>query len=298
MRPTDTSYPGARSPGAPQSLDARSPDTPPRGTRHVPVDPRFRRRWAEARRAEGRRRLRLLLAVASCGAVAGGLFGIAHSPLLRARDVKVIGDSHTSLSTLLAAARLAPGDGTLMISAGSPAAVRAVDALPWVSSVSFHRDWPWTVVLRVTARVPAAIVEGSARVEVIDRTGRVLEVVKQSDAPSALPVVTGALLAVAGHRVLPAPGTSQGALGAEIAAAAACPPALAARHLVLSYSATLGGLVARVGQAQALVLLGDQSQMELKMAVLAELVQRVVISGYAQVDLTAPDRPALTPLAN
>ena len=36
-----------------------------------PVDPRFRRRWAEARRAEGRRRLKVLLARPVGGAVVG-----------------------------------------------------------------------------------------------------------------------------------------------------------------------------------------------------------------------------------
>jgi hypothetical protein len=33
-----------------------------------------------------------------------------------------------------------------------------------------------------------------------------------------------------------------------------------------------------------------------KMAVLEELASRVTLTGYSQVDLTVPERPALTPV--
>jgi hypothetical protein len=65
----------------------------------------------------------------------------------------------------------------------------------------------------------------------------------------------------------------------------------------LAYSAR-SGLVAHVGAGPALVLLGDASGLATKLAVLEELVSRVGLAGYAQVDLTVPERPALTPLPN
>ena len=44
------------------------------------------------------------------------------------------------------------------------------------------------------------------------------------------------------------------------------------------------------------VLLGDASGLSFKLAVLEELASRVTLAAYSQVDLTVPQRPALTPL--
>jgi len=71
----------------------------------------------------------------------------------------------------------------------------------------------------------------------------------------------------------------------------------AQRKVGLSYSAATG-LVARVGAGPALVLLGDTSDLATKLAVLEELANTVDLAGYSQVDLTVPERPALTPLPN
>jgi hypothetical protein len=72
---------------------------------------------------------------------------------------------------------------------------------------------------------------------------------------------------------------------------------LAGRGLQLAYSAALG-LRAYVGPAKTVVLLGDPGQVGVKLAVLEELAAQVSLSAYAQVDLTVPQRPALTPLSN
>ena len=142
-----------------------------------PVDPRFRRRWAEARRAEGRRRLQILAQRCrrwgQCSAVVSGLL---HSPLLRVRDVIVIGNTHTPRAEVLAAAGMAAGDGTvLMVDAGPAGARRAVDALPWVAGATFERRWPWTLVIRLTERSPVARVASLGVVDLVDKSGRVLE---------------------------------------------------------------------------------------------------------------------------
>jgi cell division septal protein FtsQ len=90
------------------------------------VDPRFRRRWAEARRAEGRRRLKILLSVLAVAAVLGGCIGSLFSPLFRVRDVIVIGNTHTPRAQVLAAAGIAAQDRTvLMVDAGPPSARRS-----------------------------------------------------------------------------------------------------------------------------------------------------------------------------
>ena len=262
-----------------------------------PVDPRFRRRWAEARRAEGRKRLRALVAVVGVITVVAGAFGLLHSTLFRVRDITVIGNTHTPRAQVVVAAGLSNGQA-LMVDAGSVAAVRAVDALPWVSTVTFTHRWPWTIVVRVQERAPAALITtASGGTDVVDHTGRVLEVLTSSERAPTLPVVVGAQGAPPGQRVLPAAKIAAGQLDEVLGAAAAVPSALAERHLEVVSSPTLG-LVAYIGAAKTLVLLGDGSQIQLKMAVLEELSARVQLSGYEEVDLTVPGRPALTPVPN
>jgi hypothetical protein len=271
-------------------LDAPGP------CRRLAVDPRFRRRWAEARRAEGRRRLRALVVVLGVVVVIAGGVGLLHSPLFRVEHVTVVGDGKTPRAEIIAAAGLDRGR-SLMVDAGGPVAERAVQALPWVGTVSFTRRWPWTVVVTVRERVPAAIVTTTGGSDVVDPTGRVLEVLPALERAPALPVVEGARGALPGQRISPNSGTSGAELGEVLTAAAATPPTLAGRGLQLAYSPALG-LRAYVGSARTVVLLGDPAQVGVKLAVLEELAAQVTLSGYAQVDLTVPLRPALTPLPN
>jgi len=268
---------------------------PPTKELEVPaVDPRFKRRWAEARRAEGRRRLRVLLILLAVVAVMGAAIGLVYSPVLRVRHVIVLGNAHTPTAQVLVAAGMAAGDRTvLMIDAGPPRAQDAVEALPWVGTATFQRRWPWTVVIRVTERAPVARVVSNGAQELVDRTGRVLEV-SPSRIP-ALPIVIGVKEAPAGAGISPGPGLDQTDLQELLAAAGATPRPLGERKLELAYSPP-AGLIAYIGPSRTAVLLGDASVLADKLAILQELASRVNLAGYSQVDLTVPERPALTPL--
>jgi len=263
-----------------------------------PVDPRFRRRWAEARRHEGRRRLRAIVSLLAVVAAVAGCIGLLHSSLFRVRDVVVHGSTHTPRALVVLAAGLSgPDNGTLMIDAGRERAVKAIEALPWVATATFSRHWPWTVVIAIKERSPVALIVSGGAVDEVDATARVLEVVPPHEAPPSLPVVLGAQGAQPGSDVSPGPGLPRPALEQLLTAAGATPPALAERRLQLAYSAQRG-LVAHVGAGSALVLLGGPSGLSTKLAVLEELASRVGLGGYSQVDLTVPERPALTPLPN
>jgi cell division protein FtsQ len=233
------------------------------------------------------------VALASAGVLVGATFGALHSPVFEVRRVEVFGNAHTPKALIERAAGLSRG--SLMISAGSARAVRAVDALPWVASVSFERRWPWTLVLKVTERRPAALVPGRGSADVVDATGRVLETVRLGAQSPVLPVVTGATQAEPGQRVAAVAPTTGTGLSLLLEAASTTPGPLAARHLVLTWSPSLG-LEARVGAFPATVLLGDGSELAYKMAVLTELAERVQLASYSLVDLTVPQRPALTPV--
>jgi POTRA domain, FtsQ-type len=263
-----------------------------------PVDPRFRRRWAEARRAEGRRRLKILLVLLAGAVVVGGCIGLLYSPVFRVRNVIVIGNAHIPRAQVLAAAGMATTDGhVLMVDAGPAKARQALDALPWVAQATFERRWPWTLVIKLEERSPVArIVSGNAE-DVVDKSGRVLTVSRSAAGKPgpALPVIMGVQGAPPGAYVSPGTGLNGPDVGELLAAANAAPHALAERHLRLAYSAA-NGIVGYIGAAKTAVLLGDASSLSFKLAVLEELASRVTLAAYAQVDLTVPQRPALTPL--
>jgi len=268
---------------------------PPRGSLRPEVDPRFRQRWAEARRAEGRRRLHALVAMALVVATAGGAVALLHSPVFRVKNVVVVGNTHTPAAEVVAAAGL--NSRQLMIDTGSGAADRAVEALPWVATASFTRHWPWTLIITVRERSAAALVAVAGGSDVVDRTGRVLEVLPAREQFLPLPVVEDARGARAGQRVSPGAEADAAQLAELLSAAAVVPAPLARTGLELAPSPALG-LLAYVGPAKTMVLLGDLSQIAMKWAVLEELTRQLALSGYAQVDLRVPQRPALTPQPN
>jgi len=144
-----------------------------------PVDPRFRRRWAEARRAEGRRRLRVLVCLLFVMGLLGGVLGVLHSPLMRVRHVVVEGNVHTPSASVLVAADLMGRAPTLMVDAGSRRERLAVEALPWVATASFATRWPWTVVVTVKERVPVAVIDVTGGADVVD-----LSLIHISSAPA------------------------------------------------------------------------------------------------------------------
>jgi cell division septal protein FtsQ len=175
------------------------------------VDPRVRARWIAARRAEGRRRLRILLAVVGVVAVLALAWGVTISPLFAVDDIEVRGADHAGAEAVLAAAGVGHGDSMVWLHPGEVAA--RVRASPWIDHVSIRRDWPRKLVIDVTERTAAAWVPARApgAALLVDHTGRVLQRV---DAPPAgLPE----LVDVHGA---PAPGSAVvPAAGARVAAA-------------------------------------------------------------------------------
>jgi cell division septal protein FtsQ len=103
---------------------------PERPRARVPVDPRVRARWVAARRAEGRRRLWIVVAVAGVLLLAGGAWLVASSPLLDVDRVVVKGTLHTTTEQVTRAAGVHTGDAMVWLDGGS--AAERVDALPWI----------------------------------------------------------------------------------------------------------------------------------------------------------------------
>jgi cell division protein FtsQ len=175
--------------------------TPPTGS--APVHPRVRERWVEARRAEGRRRLRILVMAAVVVFVAVAIWAVVASPFLDVDHVDVRGAHRLTSSEIVAASGISKGDAMVWLDAG--AAERRVAALPWIASVHVAREWPGTVKISVVEREPVAWVDAGAGPVLVDGTGRVLAAVPE--APTGLPrILDPALVPPPGADIAPLTG--------------------------------------------------------------------------------------------
>ena len=118
------------------------------------VEPRFRIRRVEVRKAERRRRHRLVIMVLAVMLLVGGAVLALYSPLLDVDHLDIEGLRHLDASTVGAASGIA--EGQQMVDLNTEAAIDAISALPWVQRVTVTRRWPDTVEMRVVERRPIA----------------------------------------------------------------------------------------------------------------------------------------------
>lgn len=151
------------------------------------IDPRLRQRRIAVRRAEGRRRLRIVMIVLGVSIAAAGGYALTQSPLLDLDEVGVGGAFGDDADVIRAAAGLQAG--TPMIELDLDAATESVTALPWVQSATVERDWPGGVSIEVTRRVPvAALPTGDGASILIDAEGVAVE--RAGQVPAGLTTIT------------------------------------------------------------------------------------------------------------
>jgi len=128
------------------------------------------RRLAEARRQDRERRQasirrrRIAIAAGAVVAIILGVFGLLqlrHAETFAVRDIKVAGVSEITTETVRNLAEVPPG--ATLLDVNRDAIVRRVGHNPWVSSATVSRDFPHTLVIRVTERKPGAWVNVSKR---------------------------------------------------------------------------------------------------------------------------------------
>ena len=100
--------------------------------------------------------MRFLLVVVGLIAVAAAAWGLTRSPLFDLDHVHIEGVEGDDLRTVEDV--LAFGTGTAMFDLDLGAARRELTALPWVLEAETTRDWPGTVRVRVTPRIPVAVI--------------------------------------------------------------------------------------------------------------------------------------------
>lgn len=249
------------------------------------MDPRFRQRWIEVRRQEGRRRFRVLVGITAVVALGCAGWAATDSVLLDLDRVVVEGAVHTAADEARFASGLRRGEPMLDID--EDAVDRAVEALPWVLEATVRREWPGRVRIRLVEREPVALAGAEpGALALIDRTGRVLEWVLAP--PPGLPVLTG--LPPAGP-----PGTTLGVDGvATLEVAVALPAELRARTAGLAPAPGRGGEVELRLNPEGMVRLGPPDDLDAKFTAIRSVLAQVDLANLAVLDVRRPENPVLT----
>ena len=155
------------------------------------IDPRLRQRRIAVRRAEGRRRLRLLLGGIAVAVVVAGAYALTQSSWLDLDRVEVAGAIGSEIEEVAAATGLELG--TPLVDVDVDAARDAVTQLPWVLRAEVSRSWPGTVHVDVVRRVPLAVLPtGDGGGVTIDEDGVAIAPTASTNADLPVIAVTAA----------------------------------------------------------------------------------------------------------
>lgn len=265
----------------------------------VTVDPRMMARRVAVLRAEGRRRLRILLVALGVVLAAAAAWGVSLTPLLDVDRMAVSGVDPANRAEILESSQLSVGMPMVFLDVDD--AQRSIAALPWVRSARVWRDWPATVRIAVDPRVPVAAVPASGgRTALIDAYGYAIG---WGPRPGGLDAETGGSDPAAGSRVAGLPHMSvpfSGQLGdihtvadGPLAVVAAMPDDLRAwvRTVTLEEDRNWMGLEL-IGGATA--LLGDPVLIDDKISALRALLATADLECITTIDVTMPDLATVT----
>lgn len=248
----------------------------------VPMDPRIRRRRIEVRRVQGRRRLRLLIALLVVLLLTVGAWAVARSPVTDVDRIEVVGAERTPAADVVRATAIRRGSPMIKVDEGR--AARRVEALPWIDAAEVSRDWPGTVVVTVTERAATAVTSTDAGAwALVDPSGRVLEVV--ADIPPGLTVLEGLPPAAE-------PGATLDGGSAPLTVVAALTPALRAR--VQAVVTVAGEQVELKLTPRGTVRLGRPTDLENKLRAVERVLAQVDTRDLAVLDVRLPSSPVLT----
>lgn len=253
----------------------------------LPIDPRIKDRRVAVVREEGRRRLRVVVALAVVLALGGAAFAATRSPLMDVDRLAVTGTEHTPLAEVRAAAGTDANPQLADFDTG--AARRRIEALPWVLSATVARDWPNGVRVAIVERTPVAAVPGRDGWARVDVAGRILDVV---DDPRPLVAIAAPPARRIAGRTIPA------ALHPALAVAAALDTesSHALRESVAAVAVAGEGSAAQVGLqllAGGSINLGDASAIEAKVVAAATVLQTVSPAAVDTLDVRVPSAPVL-----
>lgn len=256
------------------------PSAPP--TPLLPMDPRFRRRRMEVRRDQGRRRLRLLLALLVVLGLTAVAWLLVRSPFLDVDRVVVEGAAHTPRVGVVRASRIRTGSA--MVHVDESGAARRVEALPWIAHATVRLRWPGTVVVEVTERAPFAVTSiDGGNWAVLDESGRVLD---------RTPVAQPELAVLEGVGPVGSAGTTLANAEPALAVVKALTPQLRAR--TRSVGRTGPGEIELHLTPTGTVRLGPPSDLDTKLRAAERVLAQVDTRNMAVLDVRLPSSPVLT----
>ncbi len=250
-------------------------------TRRTATDPRIEARRRDVARSEGRKRLRLLIALSLITLVSIGCLVLLQSSWLDIDEVVVVGGEHTDPAVVRSASGIAVA--TPLVDLDLMASREAVEALPWVATAEVAREWNGTVTIRLTERIPVLALPTGDGFVLVDAAGR--QLVSLPDRPDWSHVVNGVV--ASGVPGQPAPTEVHGVIRllglltadqlAEIQSVSVID-----RHLVLD----------RVDGS--LVDLGNDSGLSEKLVSYDTIRAEVDLRCVHRIDLRVPTAPAIT----
>ena len=230
---------------------------------------------ARMRSRERWRRLSVTLTVTLILLFIAAYVVVWHTSVFAMTNVRVVGEKSVSAQQVVNAAAL--GTGTPLVSVDTGGAATRVEKLPPIASAQVSLDWPHTVVITVTERVPAALIPNGSGYDVVDVSGVAFKTV-----PS--PIAGLAVIQVQGSAAVKA-----AVVPGALAALKALPPNIAREVTGISasseYSIALalrGGITVQWGG-------GDNAA-----AKAADLVALLRLGRATRYDVSAPEAPAMS----
>jgi cell division protein FtsQ len=235
-----------------------------------------------ARRVRFVRWRRLIVGVAVVAIISGSI-GLYFSPLLRVRDVQVVGATAVSTDEVLSLARI---DDDSMLRIDLDAAERRVESIPMVREARLERRWPQTIRIEIIERAPWALWQIGDAYYVIDNEGVVL--------PGSAPIENAPVIKdITGQaRLVPGDHVDRDAVVLSQALLQRVPEKLALNLSSLEYTPQQG--LAVMTDAGYRVVVGDSQNVEYKLAVWQAIEGRLgrqAMVGHV-LDLRFGDRPS------
>ncbi len=151
----------------------RTPQRPPqKPARRSAADPRIEARRRDVARSEGRKRLRLLIALSLITLVSIGCLVLLQSSWLDIDEVVVVGGDRTDPDVVRSASGIAVA--TPLVDLDLMASRVAVEALPWVATAEVAKKWNGTVTITLTERIPVLALPTGEGFVLVDAGGRQL----------------------------------------------------------------------------------------------------------------------------
>jgi cell division protein FtsQ len=248
------------------------------------MDPRLRARRRAVHRAQGRRRLTVLVVVLGLLVVGGLAWLVLHTPLFAARSITVTGAVHETPARVIAQAGL--GNDPPLIDVDGALAAARLEQLPWVRSASVRISWPDGVRVVVSEEVPRFVVASAGNTwTTLSQDGRVL--VSTPTRPAGLLLLT---VPVPPGR----PGTTLGVKDAgALRVAATLPPSFVAQ--VTEVITEPGGWVRLSLTTPVTVDIGLPTQLEAKYEDVSAVLAGATLHTGDVIDVSIPRAVSVTP---